>query len=134
VLFVEQAHDHGEGRLVAKLCDLSSAAPLAHTLPHSGRNPNPVGGGGGSGGAAGEAPPAGEAAEEAAKDELAGALKWGADIVLHAVRQLGSSPSSNQWMPVGTLAWMAPEMMSQHYEVHTRPVHTASYTYTPPGE
>ena len=122
---VEQTQDDDKGRLVAKLCDLSSAAPLADTLPHSGRNPNPAGGGGGGGGGAGgAAPPAAEAAEEAAKDEFAGALKWGADIVLHAVRQLGSSPSSNQWMPVGTLAWMAPEMMSQHYEVHTRPSHT----------
>ena len=96
---------------MAKLCDLSSAAPLADTLPHCGRNPNPNGGGGGGGGGR-------HAAEaEAEKDELAGALRWGADMVLHAVRQLSSSPAVNSWTPVGTLAWMAPEMMAPHYQV-----------------
>ena len=41
--------------------------------------------------------------------------RWGAASMLNAVRNMGSA-NPNSYQPVGTLAWMAPEMLVPPYQ------------------
>jgi len=93
--------DDRESRLKAKLCDFSSAALLTKSIPH--RGPEPV--------------VKEEEAKTPTKVESPGdLLGWGSDLLLHAVRNLGTTNDANSYQPVGTLAWMAPEMLVPPYE------------------
>ena len=79
-------HREPGDRLVAKLCDWGSAAPLANSLP---TRPQP--------------------------------RSW-------ADQLLNPGSGGGGWVPVGTLLWMAPEMLQPHFEGSPPPAGTSGAT------